>query len=277
MVEVTLNDVILFFAVFYSSLDVLIEWDNYHSCSHPIQLWLLVSYLTIIVFRLSHYLGQWLSGEDRNDFLFLRGQRSPPKWVSVLTLGFLFPFFVSWTALGTVWLCQLQKYTPTCLPEGTQLWFFGFWLLLCYVWMGVYVSFIVIGIIYEVRSRRMEADLRLVESPDVVRRWGRLQFLANYGIHFVRRGLSPGQVMLLPAKTLEHPSSSPCSICLDELTIGDEVRFFDSCCHMFHRGCVDPWLLRNAVCPNCKQPIVRSPDASTAASENDSEANSICA
>eukprot|EP01068_Selenidium_serpulae_P013754 Selendium_serpulae@DN6001_c0_g2_i1.p1 len=280
MVEVTISDIILFFAFFYSSLDIFIEWENFAGCAQPIQLWLLVSYAIIIVFRFSHYLGQYLSGEDNDEFLFLRGSRLPPKWVSFVILGVLFPFFVGWTTVGTLWFMQVQKLTPTCLPEGTQPWFFTFWLALCYVWIGVYIAFIVIGVVYAFRDRRMQRDLRRLEGPEVLRRWGRLRFLANYGIHFIARGLSPSQILKLPLKTLDHSQNSCCSICLDDLKAGDEVRYFYTCTHMFHRGCVDPWLLRSALCPNCKQVIANTGSDSACPSTIDtdrSERNSVIA
>eukprot|EP00520_Triparma_pacifica_P018019 CAMPEP_0118649568 /NCGR_PEP_ID=MMETSP0785-20121206/9773_1 /TAXON_ID=91992 /ORGANISM="Bolidomonas pacifica, Strain CCMP 1866" /LENGTH=573 /DNA_ID=CAMNT_0006541865 /DNA_START=189 /DNA_END=1907 /DNA_ORIENTATION=- len=45
-----------------------------------------------------------------------------------------------------------------------------------------------------------------------------------------------------------------CSICLCEYEEGEDVRFLP-CKHIFHPGCVDTWLKRNASCPACRQNI----------------------
>lgn len=55
------NDAILLFAFLYSSSDVFVEWEAFDTCSKPVHLWLLGSYVALVAFRLSHYLGQYLS------------------------------------------------------------------------------------------------------------------------------------------------------------------------------------------------------------------------
>lgn len=54
-------------------------------------------------------------------------------------------------------------------------------------------------------------------------------------------------------------SSSPlgtetnCAICLAEFLHGEEVRVLPRCKHMFHKGCIDQWLvLRSLHCPICR-------------------------
>lgn len=42
-------------------------------------------------------------------------QRGPPFWVNVLILGILFPSFLSWTIVGTVWFVEVQDKTPFCV------------------------------------------------------------------------------------------------------------------------------------------------------------------
>jgi len=46
-----------------------------------------------------------------------------------------------------------------------------------------------------------------------------------------------------------------CAICLDELEKGDEVRKL-TCDHVFHKDCIDPWLLDHHNCPLCKDDIM---------------------
>lgn len=45
-----------------------------------------------------------------------------------------------------------------------------------------------------------------------------------------------------------------CAICLSDFEDGDELRHL-YCNHLFHRNCVDRWLVKNAFCPKCKRNI----------------------
>ncbi|KAG9156851.1 hypothetical protein Leryth_020165 [Lithospermum erythrorhizon] len=47
-------------------------------------------------------------------------------------------------------------------------------------------------------------------------------------------------------------SSVECSVCLNEIEEGDEVRQL-SCDHVFHRECIDRWIgYGNVTCPLCR-------------------------
>nr|AET50874.1 hypothetical protein [Eimeria tenella] len=255
----TLNDAILLFAFLYSSSDVFVEWEAFDTCSKPVHLWLLGSYVALVAFRLSHYLGQYLSN-DGEEFMLHR-QRGPPFWVSVLILGILFPCFFGWTIVGTVWFLEIQEETPYCLPRESHPWFFTFWLALCYIWILIYIIFIATAVVCEYRARRMERDLQILQNEDMIRRWGRIRIFSDYGIYIFRRGLTPDQVARIPWQKLEYDPTEmmPCSICLEEFAAGDNVRILQACGHIFHKCCIDIWLLRNAVCPNCKSPILAGP------------------
>jgi hypothetical protein len=52
-------------------------------------------------------------------------------------------------------------------------------------------------------------------------------------------------------------SRSSCAVCLSDYEAGEEVRTLP-CVHFFHTGCIDPWLVKNGVCPVCKHPISHS-------------------
>lgn len=50
-----------------------------------------------------------------------------------------------------------------------------------------------------------------------------------------------------------HSEEEVCSICLGEYAQGVEVRALPKCRHVFHKGCVDRWLLtRSSFCPICR-------------------------
>ena len=47
---------------------------------------------------------------------------------------------------------------------------------------------------------------------------------------------------------------SRCVICMIELEIGDPIRFLP-CMHIYHKDCIDDWLLRSFTCPSCMEPV----------------------
>ncbi|GKU91495.1 hypothetical protein SLEP1_g5361 [Rubroshorea leprosula] len=54
------------------------------------------------------------------------------------------------------------------------------------------------------------------------------------------------------AKLQKADCSSSCSICLDEYRDADMLRLLSGCGHIFHQGCVDPWLMLHPTCPVCR-------------------------
>ncbi|CAM9787623.1 unnamed protein product, partial [Laminaria digitata] len=42
-----------------------------------------------------------------------------------------------------------------------------------------------------------------------------------------------------------------CSVCLDEYAEGDQLLQL-TCGHVFHRSCIDLWLMEHRVCPCCR-------------------------
>ncbi|KAL2610570.1 hypothetical protein R1flu_029143 [Riccia fluitans] len=67
------------------------------------------------------------------------------------------------------------------------------------------------------------------------------------------RGILLRKIRLLPVTRLQ-PSDvreDTCSICLEKEVAGEVVRRLP-CIHVFHRQCIDKWLLQKPVCPTCK-------------------------
>ena len=72
-----------------------------------------------------------------------------------------------------------------------------------------------------------------------------------------RRGICPYELLLLPWEP--HPAgparaarpSPSCPICLSTYKQGEHLRHLP-CGHVYHAGCIDPWLRLSATCPVCR-------------------------
>ncbi|RVE76479.1 hypothetical protein OJAV_G00008180 [Oryzias javanicus] len=69
-----------------------------------------------------------------------------------------------------------------------------------------------------------------------------------------------GLIHHLP-KGIFNPGSDPsekkvkeCVICMMDFEYGDPIRFLP-CLHIYHVGCIDPWLMRSFTCPSCMEPV----------------------
>ncbi|XP_014668282.1 PREDICTED: RING finger protein 150-like [Priapulus caudatus] len=48
-----------------------------------------------------------------------------------------------------------------------------------------------------------------------------------------------------------------CAVCIENFRAGDVIRILP-CKHIFHKSCIDPWLLDQRTCPMCKLDIVKA-------------------
>merc|ERR1712072_950512 len=69
-------------------------------------------------------------------------------------------------------------------------------------------------------------------------------------------GLSEEQIGTLKSKKLKKKiKGERCCVCLGDFCKGDEIRKL-GCKHVFHKDCVDQWLMQNRKCPLCKTPAI---------------------
>lgn len=254
-IRMSLNDLILILSVCYSVGDIFVQWNEFSKCYKPIQLWLVVSFISIVLYRLSHFLAQYLSN-DNDDYIIYR-RNNPPYYISFLVLFILFPFFFIWNIIGTIWIYQIIKYTPNCLPRNNHPWFIVLWIVLCYIWILLYLFFIILSIYLEYQSRIYERTITNIQTDDIFSRWtDNIDLMRDYGIFIYRNGLRLKQIENLPFYYIKNISNeSKCSICLNDFQIDECVRTLLLCNHTFHKSCIDLWLIRSATCPNCKSPI----------------------
>ncbi|PKA59611.1 NEP1-interacting protein 1 [Apostasia shenzhenica] len=100
-----------------------------------------------------------------------------------------------------------------------------------------------------VQSQMSALDLPYVEALDIFETGGTC-------------GMSKDSVDSLPKirVTLENSLDGSgericCSVCLQDIHIGETVRSLPNCQHMFHLPCIDGWLTRHGSCPLCRREI----------------------
>ncbi|KAF1875512.1 hypothetical protein Lal_00006140 [Lupinus albus] len=70
------------------------------------------------------------------------------------------------------------------------------------------------------------------------------------------RGLSGDSLNKLPHHVVLKDMKADytcCSICLQDIEVGETARSLPRCQHTFHLICVDKWLVENDSCPVCRQ------------------------
>lgn len=51
-----------------------------------------------------------------------------------------------------------------------------------------------------------------------------------------------------------------CAVCLNEFQDHETLRLLPKCSHVFHRECIDTWLVSHITCPVCRADLVLRPD-----------------
>ncbi|CAH2077472.1 unnamed protein product [Thlaspi arvense] len=81
--------------------------------------------------------------------------------------------------------------------------------------------------------------------------------LRRHRRHESSDGLSPRCVKSLPQFKFSAPTEygSDCVVCIDGFRQGQWCRRLPGCGHVFHRKCVDLWLIKVSTCPICRDRV----------------------
>jgi len=213
-------------------------------CEQPMQLWLLVACVTLACFRGIHIFGSPDYSDDFDPWCFQLFS-SGTRLYGFLLVGLIYPFFVGWVIIGTIWYIQADLRPSECFKDQREGWYFVLWLVIFYIWIVAYTTAIISSVLTFCREREFEHEFQLL--------------LQNYGDepfplrpNWNPNGLSPRSINRFHVKCLEDDSTVTCSICLENCSKAERVRTL-SCGHTFHIACVDNWLMRQGSCPNCKK------------------------
>ncbi|KAG9148351.1 hypothetical protein Leryth_012296 [Lithospermum erythrorhizon] len=69
--------------------------------------------------------------------------------------------------------------------------------------------------------------------------------------------------------TLSELETRDCAICLEGLREGEVCRSLPTCLHLFHKGCVDNWLMKVPNCPVCRTRVGLGDQRSLIMSDDD--------
>ena len=74
----------------------------------------------------------------------------------------------------------------------------------------------------------------------------------------MRKALDALKVEILTSSSeiVRNSDETCCAICIDNFEAKDVVRYL-TYCHLYHKKCIDPWLMEKGTCPQCKVDILK--------------------
>ncbi|KAI0500925.1 hypothetical protein KFK09_019143 [Dendrobium nobile] len=105
------------------------------------------------------------------------------------------------------------------------------------------------AVLSAVQSQMNALESPYVEAPDIFETGG-------------TRGMSKDSVESLPKLKISSDNIMDCSgekiccsVCLQDVQVGETARSLPYCQHVFHLPCIDSWLFRHGSCPLCRRDI----------------------
>lgn len=259
-----LSDGAMFLSLLCLWLDTLERWHGLDVCQRPIHAWMAVSYCLVICSRILHIIGTMASPSGGAEFLLdLRPHGLKMQFLTFWTWLVILPLQAVWALCGSAvlvrWLIQSSQQNTLSCTSGSSVWvtFVVLWHCLNYLWVVMHARVAFMACRHELHARGLEAQLRLVETPDMIARWGSASSSEVHSISTSADGLSAAQIASLENREVLGSSmqADACSICIEGFHVGDSIRRL-ACGHAFHISCIDLWLVRQASCPLCKQKVI---------------------
>jgi len=217
-------------------------------CHHPLEDWLCATCLQALCFVAAFAIGR--RAERHAPWWFLDPQTRTGKTAFRCTWAILLPLLCTWTILGISWLLETLDNTPECFPHGSYLSppVYACSQILCGLCAIAYAIFVANVWAAQMNRRANAAAIAAIEDDDLVDRWGKQHASVSPDLC---GGLLACDFCELPRHRVFHEGGE-CSICLNGLDRGDIARSLPGCGHVFHRACIDLWLVREPCCPLCK-------------------------
>jgi len=265
------RDVLLIGSFAMLAADSLSSWSSFQFCSVPIHKWLLGTYVLMALTCALQILisATASSGQLSSLCLNLRENNPAARLMVNFTWCVCVPVVAMWCMAGApmTWIIFTQD--RDCMPSKMHLFFVGLWQVICGFWVVVYLGMGAMAWVLERKLQQTEREIEEVADDDTARRWGRhfgrMEGFDSLPAGMAAKGLSPSEIRSLEGEgacvSNSARDSQECSICLCSLQHGESIRRLARCGHVFHRSCVDLWLLRCSECPLCKTSVTADPRA----------------
>ncbi len=246
-------DYVLFVVYGYLILDVIINWNEYKNCKSPIHVFLLSTFLSVIIHKIV------LSLKVAPDLPDLA-----KKCLDFFFYFMMTPGFITITVLGIYWQIKNSNETPGCIPKERMPHVIYWWIILLII-LDLFLLLITVAKIVDkwrifVFRRRIR---RLVNAIDDIDDQVLNQFLLNMNQDEAtlndRVGLTIGEIEKLPQKAFNDNQpglqDNSCVICFEDYIVGQNITSLPGCEHTYHSTCVNTWLLKNPLCPFCRSNV----------------------
>lgn len=166
----------------------------------------------------------------------------------------IFPSFLVWTIMGTLWVIN-DCDNELCKDEVGYFWILYLFQVVSYLLIVILFCYLGHEISHYYRMRRIRTRIEdILNNIDVLLASNAMThsledpFFGNNDL-----GLSIKERAYLKEELLvDIESLGVCSICLEEFKKADFAIVLPGCKHVFHSVCVKEWLERKGFCPNCK-------------------------
>lgn len=219
------------------------SWKEYARCRDPLNVWLVVDFGALILFRIVQFCVQ-----------ALYRWRLPRQACCLATanLYVVYTFMWLWAATGSVWYAR----SGSCLHKAPSSgWWFLAWLVYTYVYLAAFAALLMSF------WRVQQSSLRFNSIADLQRILNEYMQAEALGMQVERRGLTTAAIEAIPSRVVTERDVEvsgdewTCAVCLNAIKGGQTVRVLP-CPHFFHQECIDQWLRVRPNCPMCREPVV---------------------